>query len=426
MKFEKRKLGTVATYINGRAFKPSEWEKEGSPIIRIQNLTDNNAACNYSTKVFDEKFRVRHGDLLFAWSASLGAHIWKKEDAWLNQHIFRVVPNDDIDKMYLYYFLCCVVGDLYAKTHGSGMVHITKGPFMNTEILVPSLADQKRIVSRIEELFSELDQGINTLQTIKQQLTVYRQAVLKKAFVGDLTKDWRKVYFTDTADQFLSTIETKHKTIGMCPPIEDIELPAIPKSWTWVSIGSISSGAEYGSSQKSLKSGVVPVLRMGNIQNGTFDFTDLVYSNDDEEICKYELHYGDVLFNRTNSPELVGKTAAYKSYDKAIFAGYLIRINQVDEVDCDYLTYYLNSCVAKSYGNKVKTDAVNQSNINSKKLYSYPFPLCSRDEQGQIVKELESRLSICDSIEHTVDDTLEQADAMRQSILKKAFEGGLT
>lgn len=195
MKYTTMTLGTVATYINGRAFKPNEWESSGLPIIRIQNLTDENAKYNYSSTEHDERFRVRNGDLLFAWSASLGAHIWRSGDAWLNQHIFRVVPHDGIDKMYLYYYLCSVVAELYSKTHGSGMVHITKGPFMATPIPVPSINEQERIVSRIEELFSELDNGVETLKKTKQQLAVYRQAVLKEAFSG--CDAWKKYQFSD-------------------------------------------------------------------------------------------------------------------------------------------------------------------------------------------------------------------------------------
>lgn len=80
-------LGDVATYINGRAFKPQEWETSGRPIIRIQNLTNSTQECNRTTKQFEEKYRISDGDLLFAWSASLGAHIWHGEDGWLNQHM---------------------------------------------------------------------------------------------------------------------------------------------------------------------------------------------------------------------------------------------------------------------------------------------------------------------------------------------------
>ena len=122
-------LGDVATYVNGRAFKPQEWEMSGSPIIRIQNLTNSTQECNRTTKQFEKKYRVFDGDLLFAWSASLGAHIWHGEDGWLNQHIFKVIPSENVDKMYLYYYLLYVVDQLYAKSHGSGMVHIKLKPF---------------------------------------------------------------------------------------------------------------------------------------------------------------------------------------------------------------------------------------------------------------------------------------------------------
>lgn len=418
-------LGSVAKYINGRAFKPSEWEDCGLPIVRIQNLNDSCANYNYTTSEYDDKFLIKKGDLLFAWSASLGAHIWNGNNAWLNQHIFRVIPNDNILKKYLYYYLCQVVTQLYAKTHGSGMVHITKGPFMSTPIPVPALPEQERIVARIEELFSELDKAVETLNTTKQQLAVYRQAVQKEAFIGALTHSWRNQHFSKTADEVLQDVYSKNNVVGHTDLMENYSLPLLPKSWKWISIGDISKGAEYGSSKKSDKQGKVPVLRMGNIQNGIFQWDDLVYSSDEDEIKKYELHSGDVLFNRTNSPELVGKTAIYKGTSKVIFAGYLIRVNQVDEINGDYLTYYLNSSIARGYGNKVKTDGVNQSNINSKKLYSYPFPLCSSEEQKHIVIELEARLTVCDQIEKTIEQSLQQAEALRQSILKQAFEGRL-
>jgi type I restriction enzyme S subunit len=199
----------------------------------------------------------------------------------------------------------------------------------------------------------------------------------------------------------------------------------LPESWILSTIGKNANRFEYGSSKKSEKNGKVPVLRMGNIQNGVFDWSDLVYSNDDDEIKKYTLSKYDVLFNRTNSPELVGKTAIYKGERKAIFAGYLIRIQYKDTLDPFYLNYFLNSPYAREYGNSVKTDGVNQSNINAKKLSNYPIPICSQEEQQQIVQEIESRLSLADHMEESIDESLLKAEALRQSILKRAFEGKL-
>ena len=150
-------VGEVATYINGRAFKPSEWEQNGLPIIRIQNLNDSDAPYNYSSATYETKYLVKDGDLLFAWAASLGTYIWNGGNAWLNQHIFKVEPKEFIDKYFLYYSFINLIAEFYRQTHGSGMVHITKGKFENTPILVPPLAEQKRIVVALEKIYYQLD-----------------------------------------------------------------------------------------------------------------------------------------------------------------------------------------------------------------------------------------------------------------------------
>lgn len=265
------------------------------------------------------------------------------------------------------------------------------------EIPIPPLPEQQAIVLKIEELLSDLDNGKQQLQTAQQQLKVYRQSLLKWAFEGRLGSARR--------------------------PIKDGELP---EGWNWVKLGDVCSNVEYGSAIKSKKTGKVPVLRMGNIQKGRFDWDDLVYTDDDVEITKYLLKKNDVLFNRTNSAEWVGKTAIYKGERPAIFAGYLIRINRIEKlINADYLTYYLNTHAAKQFGNSVRSFGVNQSNINGTKLKMYPIPLPPIEQQQIIVDELESKLTVCDKIEETISQSLLQAETLRQSILKKAFEGKL-
>ena len=153
----KTQLKYIADYVNGRAFKPEEWETNGLPIVRIQNLNDETAPYNKSSKSYEEKYLIHKGDLLFAWAASLGTYVWEKGDAWLNQHIFKVIPFVFMDKLYLYYSLESLIKDFYKESHGSGIVHITKKKFEDIECFVPPLAEQQRIVAKIEELFSILD-----------------------------------------------------------------------------------------------------------------------------------------------------------------------------------------------------------------------------------------------------------------------------
>ena len=150
-------VGEVADYINGRAFKPSEWEKHGLPIIRIQNLNDGDASYNYSTAKFEDKYLIHNGDLLFAWAASLGTYIWQKDDAWLNQHIFKVIPKPFILRDFLYYSFINMIDDFYAESHGTGMVHITKGKFEKRPIYIPPIKEQQRIVDKIRLVLFSLD-----------------------------------------------------------------------------------------------------------------------------------------------------------------------------------------------------------------------------------------------------------------------------
>ena len=151
------RVGTVAEYVNGLAFKPEDWETSGFPIIRIQNLTDYSKPLNYTTKNFDDKFKVENGDLLFSWSATLDSFIWKGQTAWLNQHIFKVNPRVGIYKKYLYYALKAIVSNLSDITHGLTMKHLTRGVFENYSFPLPPLAEQKRIVAKIEQLMKEID-----------------------------------------------------------------------------------------------------------------------------------------------------------------------------------------------------------------------------------------------------------------------------
>lgn len=378
-------LGAVAKYINGRAFKPSEWEDCGLPIVRIQNLNDSCAKYNYTTSEYDDKFLIKKGDLLFAWSASLGAHIWNGNNAWVNQHIFRVIPNDNILKKYLYYYLCQVVTQLYAKTHGSGMVHITKGPFMSTPIPVPALPVQERIVARIEELFSELDKAVETLNTTKQQLAVYRQAVLKEALTPQ--PGWQKTVFSDL-------------------------------------LTSVRNG--YG--KKPDDKGEYRILRISSVRPDRVDLSDF-RCNQQPFSSQDLISENDLLFTRYNgSLEYVGVCGCvpvlqeeYAYPDKIIKC--TPKIN--NQYHSRFLQYYLNQGDARKYIlSKVKTTSGQKGIAGSdiKRVIVYVPELFV---QEAIVKKLDAQLTVCDQIEKTIEQSLQQADALRQSILKQAFEGRL-
>jgi restriction endonuclease S subunit len=181
-------------------------------------------------------------------------------------------------------------------------------------------------------------------------------------------------------------------------------------------LGDLCESVEYGTSAKSEKKGDIPVIRMGNIQDGKIDWNDLVYTSNPDEISKYSLKTNDILFNRTNSPELVGKAGIYKGEQPAIFAGYLIRINyKKDLLDPVFLTYILNSKTMRDHGFSVMSKSVNQANINGSLLKAYRIPCPSLSEQQEIVSEIENIEAQIAEAQKIMDDIPIQ----KNKILKK-------
>lgn len=431
-------LGELGAYFNGRAFKPSEWEQHGLPIIRIQNLNDLSAPFNYSRKKFDERVRVKNGDLLIAWSASLGAFIWNGGDAWLNQHIFRVEHNASVcTKHFLYYSVRHALDDLYLKAHGSGMVHVTKPVFEAQQVPLPPIPEQQRIVAKLEQLLGKVGDCRKRVSRVPAFLARFRRSVLAAACSGRLTAEWRDKNLGDVEiDSMLSSIEhrqylsaksvaQKEKFREIFSVLEEGNSEEIPDNWRFVRLNKLVTSFNYGTSAKSKRSGKIPVLRMGNLQGGAIDWSDLAYTSDVAEIRQYSLSPQTVLFNRTNSPELVGKTAIYRGERPAIFAGYLIRINLHVELNAEYLNLCLNTSYAREFCASVKTDGVSQSNINAQKLGTFEVPFCHPAEQQEIVRRVGGLFSLADKIEARFKIIQRQVDRLPQSILAKAFRGEL-
>ena len=318
----------------------------------------------------------------------------------------------------------------------AGLAHITKGMFDNSYILLPPFNEQDRIVSKLDELFTKLDAGVEELKKLKIHVKHYRQSVLKFAFEGKLTEKWRtknKNKIEPTAKLLIKINEERKKTLGnkYKEPelLNDNDLPLTPKGWMWVLLDALIKEIQYGTSEKASKSGEgIPVIRMGNIQDSKLVYNSMKYFPlSYAQKSKYLLEDGDVLFNRTNSAELVGKSAVYKSsLPVSVFASYLIRIKLYqDSYKPDFLNYFINSEIGKNYIKSVVSQQVGQANVNGSKLKNMPVPLLSTIEQQQIVSEIERHFSIADEAEKIIEQSLNQAERIRQSILKKAFEGKL-
>lgn len=348
-----------------------------------------------------------------------------------------VLQNFAINGRYVYWWIEHNLDTITKDNRGSTIRYIRLGDLTNHIVSFPPLIEQKRIVAKVEELLALVNAALERLAKVKEILKRFRQSVLAAACYGRLTADWseknpRVISAKEILDKMQRSRLEQAPTQAQKKKIKDIysyqereDSDILPENWEYVSLDKLCESFQYGTSKKSQASGKVPVLRMGNIQNGRIDWNDLVYTSDDEEIRKYGLNPGDVLFNRTNSPELVGKTCIYKGERHAIFAGYLIRINNFEELDSEYLNYCLNSIYAKEFCLRVKTDGVSQSNINAQKLGKFEVPFCSKEEQQEIVRLVEELFKLADAIEKRVADAATRAEKLTQAILVKAFRGEL-
>jgi len=314
----------------------------------------------------------------------------------------------------------------------------------NVDLLVAPLAEQRRIVAAIEEQFTRLDAGVAALKSARARLKQYRAAVLKAAVEGELTKAWREAHpDIEPASELLARIlaerrlqwEAEQRAKGKDPAKERYQepVPAIittlfPRTWCAATVEQVSQIVRYGSSAKtSADASGIAVLRMGNIQLGALDLTNLKYlPTDHTEFPDLLLLPGDLLFNRTNSPELVGKSAVYRGTPQPCsYASYLINVRLLEGCSPEYLAYFLNSSYGREWVASVVVQQVGQANVNGTKLQALTFSFPPELEQRQIVEEVERRLSILGALEETVTAGLQRAERLRQSILTEAFAGRL-
>jgi len=382
-------------------------------------------------------------------------------------HVLRY--KQGVEPSFLYYFVSSKGFRFEAEHNMTGAVGQRRVPTIYLEkcsVPLPPSKEQQRIVSKLEELFSELDKGIEFFKTAREQLKVYRQAVLKHAFEGKLTEGWRKKHADELepAETLLKKIKaereqryrqqlddweqavkvweasgkegkkpTKPRKAKELPPLTEAELkelPGLPKEWGWIRLGTVIDEPKYGTSKKcSYESSGIGVLRIPNIVGGAINAEDLKYAIfDDGEKETYSLEEGDLLVIRSNgSVSIVGQTALVKGPDmEYLYAGYLIRIRpNKSVVDNKYLNFLFTAHMLRSQIESKAKSTSGVNNINSGELQSLINPVCSVVEQQEIVQQIESRISAVEKLEQDIEDGLRQAETLRQSLLKKAFEGRL-
>lgn len=332
-----------------------------------------------------EKCRLcEKDDILIVWDGARSGLVGKAINGAIGSTLARVRSNV-VENSYLYYFLFGNYNKINTNTKGIGIPHVDPNYLWNLTFLLPPLPEQHRIVEKIEELFSELDNGIEQLQKAKEQIKTYRQSVLKAAFENNNVE---KVAF------------------------ENIIL----SSQNGISKRSGNEGADYN------------VLRLADINLGEIsEESPRKIKLTDKEIEKYKLSNGDLICIRVNgSKDLVGRMILFNGKQNWAFCDHFIRYKlNLKIVIPKFYKYLFSSETSRKYIGLNMVSSAGQNTVSQKTINIYDVPLPSLTSQKQIVSEIEERFSVADKLEENIDKSLLQAEAMRQSILKKAFEGKL-
>lgn len=402
-----RRLADICSRIVDGSHNPPKSSDTGLPMLSARNIENRsiNLDADYrliSLGDFEHENRrtnISAGDVLLTIVGSIGRTAEVTEGLLpftLQRSVAVLKPTESATSRYLSYALESPDFQQFLVENSKGTAQ--KGIYLkalgNASIPVAPMAEQSRISAKLDTTLADVDACCQRLDGVAAILKRFRQAVLAAATSGELTREWRE----ERGQVF---------------------------EWLDVQLGEHAESMNYGTSAKSQREGEVPVLRMGNLQGGELDWTELVYTSDLAEIAKYLLDDGDVLFNRTNSPELVGKTAVYRGERPAIYAGYLIRVRCRPSLDPEFLNLSLNGPAARDYCWRVKSDGVSQSNINAKKLAAYPFLLPSVEEQKEIVRRAQELFCLADQLEARFTAARKVVDRLTPALLAKAFRGEL-
>ena len=390
------KVKDVATFVRGVSYKKEQATKEKKsgylPLLRANNISAGSLIFDdlvYVPKnlVIESQY-VKPGDIIVSMSSGSKAHVGKVAlakqsiDYTFGAFCGKVSPLR-VFPPYLYYLLCNSSFRQHIETicKGTNINNLKQSYIMDYEIPVPSFSEQIKIVSRIEELFSELDAGVETLQKTKQQLSAYRQAVLRQEF---------------------GQIDNTVKVSSICSVVR--------------------GGSPRPAGDKRYYNGYIPFLKVADLTrcDGMY-LREFTYTIKPAGLQKTRMVPKNTLLLSNSGATLgIPKICTFETTMNDGIAAFLGL-----DMTRHYLPYHYYFWLSKTSELRSINQGAAQPNLNTGIIGDFDFPNYGLDTQVQIAQKIESRLSVCDSIEKTVDEALRQSTAMRQSVLKQAFEGGL-
>jgi possible type I site-specific deoxyribonuclease specificity subunit len=373
-------LKEVATFLNGYAFKPSDWSKEGLPIIRIQNLTGTNRDFNYYNGNYNKKYLIENGDILISWSASLGIFLWENMTGILNQHIFKVIfdKNIEIDKIYFLHCMKFLIKKIEKNIHGSTMKHITRPEFEKIKFPIYEIDIQRKISKKLIFITKIIENNKKLLNKMEE----LSKSLFTRMF-GDIKtndKNWKIV-----------KLEKYINIIG-----------------------------GYAFKNIDFKSSGIPLIRIGNINSGQFKSTNLVFIEENKKFEKFKVFPNDILISLTGT---VGKD----DYGNACILGdsyseyYLNQRNaKIELTDKMNKNFFLEIMKIKEVKKKLTgiSRGIRQANISNKDIYNLSLPLPPIELQNKFAERVEK----IEKLKFEIEKSIEEAQKLYNSLISKYFD----
>jgi type I restriction enzyme S subunit len=437
------------------------------PYLRAANVTWSGLDLNdvkemHFSEDEVETYRLEAGDLIVAEASGSASEvgkpaIWRGELAMacFQNTLLRVRSQAPLPEYLLLVLREAAVSGRFGRASlGVGINHLSRERLASWTIPLPPLSEQKRIVQRVDTLLGLIDLGVDSSDLAHHAIQPLRAAALAMAVTGRLVSTHDSD--GDAGKQLARILERRRAEweanqraqmeragrkprddrwkAKYKPPLQPAPPPgtSLPTEWVWATVDQLSNAVQYGTSAKTREergTNGVPVLRMGNIIGGRIETTRLKYlPSDHSEFPELLLRDGDLLFNRTNSPELVGKSAVYRGEDgdQYSFASYLIRVRFVEGVIPEYVALYINSPFGRRWIASVVTQQVGQANVNGSKLRSLTLPFPALKTQARIVAAAQRHLRAAEQLAGALAEGRRFSDVLVRSVLAAGCAGELT
>ncbi|RDI44056.1 restriction endonuclease subunit S [Falsibacillus pallidus] len=389
------KVKYIGDYINGYAFKPTEWSDTGLKIIRIQNLTDRNANFNYySGRKISDKYLIKKGDILLSWSASLGVHFWMQEEALLNQHIFKVIPNEKLVEKNFYYWLAkCFINEMEKDTHGSTMTHLTKDKFGSFEVPLPPLSEQSQIADFLKDQIEKIDNIILKQQQVIERMKEYRISLITEIITKGLQRN----------------VPMKKSNV---PWIGDI-----PEHWE------IKKFKHKFYIKKEINQEKDPVV-LSLTQKG-LKIKDLT-SNEGQHADNYSKYQRVELKDFVmNMMDLLTGWVDSSPYEGVTSPDYRVFVQKNKEECHDYYLYYFKICYLSKifFGHGQGVSTLGRWRLQTDVFKNFPIMIPPIQEQFEIVKYIEEKTSNIDSLIDKIDGFIRNAEVYKKALIFEVVTG---